>query len=183
VSARKSKPNPAPEPAADPQAERQRVAALFERAKRGDESALTGFLDALADPDTLTVYGDIAHYAKLTLLQQIAKDNEPTKLAVAIKMERIRISLVGRDPSPLEGLLADRVVMCWLHLHTLEMNWGTGEGLRPAEAARHQRSLSRAHTRYLAALKTLAIVQRLAVPVLEARLRDYRPATAAVGAD
>jgi hypothetical protein len=144
---------------------------------------MPAFMDALRDPDTLDQYGDVALYAKLSLLRQICGDNQATRNAILFKMAKIRLDLVGPDPSPLEGLLADRVVLGWLHVHTLEMTYGDGSGLRPAEAGRHQRALSRAHTRYLAALKTLAVVQRLAVPVLQARLREFRPATAAVGAD
>jgi hypothetical protein len=143
------------------------VAALFERARRGDESVLPAVREALRDPDTLEVYGNLAAHARVVLLRQLAGQDFATQNAVVWRMERLRAELAGPDPAPLEALAVDRVVTSWLHVHALETRYGDGSGLPPAGAAHRQRSLSRAHARYLAALKALAVVRRLALPVVQ----------------
>src|SRR5688500_2823935 len=91
VAGRKHEPEQGP--VADPVDERERVAALFERAKRGDQAAMPAFLDALRDPDTLDTYGDVALYAQLALLKQLCGENDATRNAVAMKMAKIRLDL------------------------------------------------------------------------------------------
>jgi hypothetical protein len=150
------------------------VAALFERARRGDESVLPAVREALRDPETLEVYGNLALHTRYVLLRQIGGEDLGSRSAVAWKMEKLRADLAGPDPTPLESLGVDRVVTSWLHVHALEMRYGDGSGLPPAEAAHHQRSLSRAHARYLNALKALAVIRRLAAPALQVNVARTR---------
>jgi hypothetical protein len=159
------------------------VADLFARARRGDESALPQVREALQDRETVADYGDLARHAQVALLAQLAGQDLGTQMAVASEMEYIRHDLAGRDPTPLEALLVDRVLTCWLHVHLLERRHGDGSGLGRAEAGHYQRSLSRAHTRYVISLKALAVVQRLAVPVLAGRVRVTPPPAGAIGDD
>jgi hypothetical protein len=140
------------------------VAALFERARGGDEAALNAFVEALQDPVVRETYGNVALHARWALLGQIAGADPATRGAVVCKMTELQFQLAGPNPTVLEALAADRAVTAWLHVHALEMRYGDGSGLPPADAAHHQRCLSRANGRYLAALKALAVVRRLAVP-------------------
>ena len=84
------------------------------------------------------------------------------------KMEALRVELAG--PSPLERVLAERIVACWLHLYHLEMGYANKDSISLELAAHYQRSIDRAHKRYLSAIKTLAVVRKLAVPVLQVNI-------------
>jgi hypothetical protein len=58
------------------------------------------------------------------------------------------------------------VATCWLHLCHLEAVYA-GEGGRSRELGAYlQRCISSAQKRYLAAIRTLAVVRRLAVPTV-----------------
>jgi hypothetical protein len=70
------------------------------------------------------------------------------------KMEALRVELAG--PSPLERVLAERIVACWLHLYHLETIYGDKDRLPLELGSYYQRCLDRAHKRYLSAIKTLA---------------------------
>src|SRR5436305_237315 len=81
-------------------------------------------------------------------------------------------ALAGPARAPLERLLAERVALCWLRLHHAEM-WAArdearGVAVRLAEF--HDKHLTHAHRRFLSAVKTLATVRRLALPVLVAQI-------------
>src|SRR5262249_20062168 len=53
-------------------------------------------------------------------------------------------------PAPLERLLVDRVIACWLQLHHVELLLAQQSGnLKMAQLEYHQRSRDRAHKRYL----------------------------------
>jgi hypothetical protein len=67
--------------------------------------------------------------------------------------------------SPLEKLLIQRVVLCWLACHAAEveraerLQSGTSELLKAAD-----KRVDRAHTRFLSATKALASVRKLLAP-------------------
>jgi hypothetical protein len=86
------------------------------------------------------------------------------------KMDLLREELSGPNPTPLERLLVERVVASWLHLHHLEVAYAQKENMSLELGSYYQRSLSAAQKRYLAALKTLALVRKLAVPVLQVNI-------------
>jgi hypothetical protein len=78
----------------------------------------------------------------------------------------LRDELAGPNPTPLKRLLVERIVACWLHLHHLEAIYSGKESMSLDLGSYYQRSISSAQKRYLAAIKTLAVVRKLAVPVL-----------------
>jgi hypothetical protein len=86
-------------------------------------------------------------------------------------MRRLRADLAGVAPSPVERLLADRVALTWLHLHTAEALAVEREGqLTLAQLDYHGRRCERLHRQFLAAAKALALVRRLQVPALLAQI-------------
>jgi hypothetical protein len=72
--------------------------------------------------------------------------------------------LAGPAPTPLESLLVQRVLICWLRLHLAEFNAGICGTDTTTEA--FQRQLERANRLYLSSVKMLATVRRMAMPVL-----------------
>jgi hypothetical protein len=89
--------------------------------------------------------------------------------------------LTGPDPTPLETLLVDRIVLCWVHLHYVENVYVQSmHELSITQATFHQRRLSLAQSRYLAAIRTLAQVRRLQAPNVQVNIAEQQLNVAAI---
>jgi hypothetical protein len=149
----------------------EELLALTDRAQRGDRSTLPALRELLKNPAAVDVLGgDLARQAQLTLIDKFSGKNLLFKESLTRKLELLRDELGGAPPTPLERLLVDRVVACWLHLHHLEIGYSAKEGMSLDLGAYYQRCLSSAQKRYLSAIKTLALVRKLAVPVLQVNI-------------
>jgi hypothetical protein len=148
--------------------------ALVARARQGDRSTLPGLRKMLEDPAAIQqLCGDLAQQVEVSLLGRFDPIDLAMQLALRQKLALLRAELGGPSPSPLERVLADRAVTCWMYLHTLELDFVKQErklGIRQSEY--FQKALDGAQKRFLAALKTLATVRRLALPVLQVNLAD-----------
>jgi hypothetical protein len=114
--------------------------------------------------------GDMSRHAENTLIGKLAGKDVAVREGLRCKMEALRAELAGPTPTPLERLLVQRNVACWLHLYNLEMTYNSKDGMSLELAAHYQRCIDRAHKRYLSAIKTLAVVRKLAVPVLQVNI-------------
>jgi hypothetical protein len=72
--------------------------------------------------------------------------------------------VAGETPSPLEQLLVDRVVVCWLQVSYYDSLIAQTCDSTPARFRLLQQHHDGAHRRYLAAIKTLATVRKLLTP-------------------
>jgi hypothetical protein len=115
--------------------------------------------------------GDLARQAELSLIRAAAGQNVAWREALARKLQLLRAELAGPEPAPLERLLVERVAACWLQLHHSDILLAQQAGkLTLSQAEYHQRTRDRAHNRYLSAIKALALVRRLALPVLQVNI-------------
>src|SRR5262245_53393302 len=116
--------------------------------------------------------GDLARQAQLTIIRNLSGENLLLSEAVPRKLDLLRAELAGPNPTPLERLLVERVGTDWLRLHQLELLFATKEraGMALELATFYQRSITSAQKRYLAAIKALAVVRKLAVPVLQVNI-------------
>ena len=145
--------------------------ALADRAQKGDETAMPALREFLKQPAYVDVFGgDLAKRAQLTIINRFSGQNLLFKESLTRKLDLLRDELAGPKPTPLEGLLVERIVACWLHLHHLEINYANKESMSLELGSYYQRSISSAQKRYLAAIKTLAVVRKLAVPVLQVNI-------------
>jgi hypothetical protein len=144
---------------------------LLERAQKGDKKAVPAIVELLKDPDTVDALGgNLARQAQLVLIDKFSSTNLLYKESLKRKTELLRSEVAGPNPTPLEKLLAERVVACWLHLNHLEMLYASKESMSLELGAYYQRSISTAHKRYLSAIKSLATVRKLALPVLQVNI-------------
>lgn len=141
---------------------------FLKRAERGDTSTLPALRKLLQDPAAVDLCGgNLARQAERSLIDKAAGQNLPFKEALTRKLELLREELAGPGSTPVERLLAERVVACWLQVQDADVRYAQAKDLPLDWGEYYQRRMDRAHRRYLSALKTLALVRKLAVPVLQ----------------
>lgn len=150
----------------------EELSALVGRAQEGDESAMPALRELFVErPEAVDLLGgDLAGKAQTALIGKYCGKNLLVKEALVRKLDALRAELLAAGGTPLERLLADRVVACWLHLHHLEAIYGRTENITLELGSYYQRCISASQKRYLSAIKTLATVRKLAVPVLQVNI-------------
>lgn len=146
-----------------------RLKTLAEQAKRGDRGAVPALRKVFdAIPGLWQWHGDLATQVEEAWMAAFIKQDEHLRECVSRRLKQLRREVGGPTPGPLERLLVERVAACWLVLHLSELAYAQKmrDGV-PWEASHHwQKMLDRLQRRYLAAIRTLALVRRLEVPVV-----------------
>lgn len=145
---------------------------LLARAKKGDKSTIPALRKLLMEPKWVDNFGgDLARETERYLVTTAAGENLPFKEALSRRLELMREELAGDNPTPLEKLLVERVALCWLTLHDVEMRWAQSRNNLTINQANHwQRRIDHSNKRYLTAIRTLALIRKLAVPVLQVNI-------------
>ena len=149
-----------------------RIDAATKRADRGDKNALA-VIGQVFDliPSVWEGYGDLAAAAENALVELWAPDSALTREGLRKKLAAMRTDLAGPEASPLERLLAERAVACWLQSYHADFAYARAlTELPPEEAEPYQRRQDRAARQYLKALRSLAEVRRLLVPMLQVNI-------------
>jgi hypothetical protein len=145
----------------------ERLQRLVERAEGGDEAALPELCAALdANPWVWQRYGDLSKQSQGAWLQLIAGRNLLLQESTRRKAEQLRAELAGPAPSPLERLLVERVVACWLQVHYADASYAQLKGNSPALHTAALRRQNAAQQRYLQAMRALATIRKLLRPGL-----------------
>ena len=150
--------------------EMEQLQEFLRRAHDGDEATLPVLKEMLKVPAIVEHCGNLAAHVEDTLVGKVAGQDLAVREGLRRKLASLRAELGGPAPTPLERLLVERIVACWLHLYHLEANYAGKDSMPLELATYYQRSLSAAHKRYLSAIKTLAVVRKLAVPVLQVNI-------------
>src|SRR6266508_4901468 len=124
---------------------------FLKRAQSGDASTLPALRKLLQDPASVDHFGgNLAEQAELSLIEAAAGKNLMFREALLRKLELMRAELAGPDPTPLERMLVERVVACWLQVQDADVRYAQGQqGCTFAQGEYHQRRMDRAHKRYL----------------------------------
>jgi hypothetical protein len=150
---------------------------IVARAETGDQEAFRQAKVVAATVPAL-LYSRPVHQATedqyLSLLG--GKDRLVTRYMLRQQVESLRGVLAGDSPSPLELLLVNRVVLCWLDSQHADVTLADklSQSLSLAQAEYHQRRAERAQRRYLEAIRTLATVRRLLQPVMQVNIADQQ---------
>jgi hypothetical protein len=143
---------------------------LLQRAQKGDKTVLPQIREVLASPEVTDALGNLSRRAEGTIVEQICGSNLAMQEGLAKKLTEMRAELNGPDPSPLERHLVERVVLCWLAVHDAELRAAVMAALAPNAADAWQRRIDAAHKRHLSAIRTLATVRKLAMPIIVGQL-------------
>jgi hypothetical protein len=121
--------------------------------------------------------GNLAKRTEQALVSAVAGKDLAVREALTYKLDLLRQEMAGPTPTPLERLLVERVVACWLQVQYADIRLAQQEReLNLSQAECHQRSRDRARRRFLTAVRTLALVRLLALPVLVQQINVWLPA-------
>lgn len=155
---------PVPKPADD-------LDRLLARARKGDRTALPAVRELLRNPAAVAALGgELAELAERSFVQAMSPDDLAFREAVARKLQLLKAELLGADPSPVDRLLVERVAACWLQVQDADVRAAQATGQSPKWFELYQRRMELANRRFLAAVKTLAQVRKLALPVLQVNI-------------
>jgi hypothetical protein len=144
---------------------------LRRRAERGDADALWDLTYLHHDLDHLAVdEGDLQAQAERAVIE-LATTRFDNDAALSSHLAHMRLDLDGPAPSAVDRVLVDRVVTCWLFLSYLDARFADAFKEGDVAAQKHlERLVDGANGRYLSALRTLAQVRRLLVPVVQVNM-------------
>lgn len=126
----------------------------------------------------MEIAGNIADkLEESTLNAMLGDQHEGTRLVLLKKLNQMRAELGWNALQKLERILIERVCQTWLYLHWLELA-DTHSKNRPTELVKHEAErFERAERRHLRAVKMLATVRKMALPLrieLKAELTESK---------
>jgi len=147
------------------------IAELLRRAEQGDQKVLPIMRKLMKDfPAVAEEAGNLALVVKSALLDASAGDHLFLREAQEQRMRLLTKELAGPNPTRLERLLAERIVLCGLQLHIAEYRSARADSIPITQADYHQRCIDRAQKRYFSAIKTLAQIRKLGLPALQVNI-------------
>ena len=113
------------------------------------------------------------------MIDEITKNKDlASKELLRHQLESMRIEVAGENPSPLERLLAERVVATWLQVQLFEGLYAVGmKNETLSQGDYRQKRLDRAHRRHLSAVRTLAQMRKLG-PAVQINIAEKQINTA-----
>ncbi len=150
-----------PDPTKLTTAENQ-IRAVLERARSGDSSALPAIRKALDDhPEIWEQYGALTTRVHRSWIELIGGTDLALKESLTRQLESMRGRLAGADPSPLESLLVERILACWLQSSYADTAAARSHGLSLKQIKFTTKRQEIAHRSYLSAIATLAMTRKL----------------------
>lgn len=141
---------------------------VLERAKKGDRSVLPQIRELIdAFPSMVDELGDFTQMAQSAMLNNMDGGSVLTREAEERKLVALTEEISGPNPTTLEKLLADQIVLCWQHVRYIEIKYAQARDYTFKHGEYFQRCMDRAQRRYLNAIKTLAQVCKLQLPTIQ----------------
>ncbi len=149
----------------------QELRALSKRAENGDQDAKKELRHKLreASPAVIARASDVGRKAQNLLISTISAGDPLTQDALSVRLDMMREEIAGENPTPLEVLLTERVVSCWVlvelfdALMSAQLWRDAPPGMRssPSYLKHMIRWQESANRRYLAAIRELVRVRKL----------------------
>jgi hypothetical protein len=141
---------------------------LADKAEGGEDGARLELRRRLREetPEVVARCSDSARSYRRLLAERSSGGNPLRKEAISERAGRMALELAGENPTPLEVLLSERVASLWVLVELQEALMAAWyyKATSPAFVLQMARLQESAHRRYLAAIKTLAQVQKLQGP-------------------
>ncbi len=157
-----------------------RLRDLVGRADKGDAKAVPAIREILDEsPDLAWRLRNIGKLAERLFVSKMTREEDAAaKEMMEHQLESMRSEIAGEDPSPLELLLAERIVATWLQVQLFEGHYASGLGKHTlAQGNYYQKHLDRAHGRHLSAVRTLAQIRKIG-PAVQINIAEKQINTA-----
>lgn len=144
----------------------EKLRGLLGKAEKGDEDAVPEIRQILDErPDLAWQFVDVAQVAEEALIEKMTGEEDlAVKEIMRWQLKAMREEIAGENPSPLERLLAERVVATWLQIQLFEGLYASGMSKRSmtiAQGSYHQKRLDQTYRRHLSAIRALAQMRKL----------------------
>ena len=156
----KSPPSPAPRPG------KPEIEKLVRLAESGEPKALECLRRVMneipaVDRALMDAVGDVAALARDALINNATGGGGAVLSSELMrrKMDELRAELAGPNPSPLERLLAERVVLCWFDVNDSDRRF--------VASADRQSRRDGSNRRFLEACRALAAIRKLGLPAIQ----------------
>ncbi len=161
------------------------ITAIIERAQTGDEEAMPALREILDDVPSIrdALGADLQRTVEHAISKSLGgEENLAFQEGLKRKLAAMREELEGPLPSPTERLLVDRAIACWLQVEEADLRYASSVGSCTLEQSNfYQKRQDRAHRRFLTAMKTLATVRKLALPMLQVNIGKNQVNMASAG--
>jgi hypothetical protein len=149
----------------EPEKTVEKLRDLLRLAKKGQEDAMPKIRQILGEhPDLAWRFVHLAHMAEDILIGKVTREGDlATRERFRCQLEAMREEIAGENPSPLERLLAERIVATWLQIQLFEGLYASGmsKGMTIAQGGYHQKRLDQTYRRHLSAIRALAQMRKL----------------------
>jgi hypothetical protein len=146
---------------------------FYKRIEAGDPSTLPAVREALKNEHMRELLS-LGYILQNALARQMFHNHTLASEAVMQELKILHSELAGPSPSPLERVLVQRAVICWLWMQDADLRYANARqqegGLDLDLHEAHQRRQDRAHRRFLSAVRTLALVRKLALPAVQVNI-------------
>jgi hypothetical protein len=148
------------------------TADVSDLAARGDRSVLPVVRQYLDNPAAVALWGDLGRSTFTRWVKLHARNDLLVEEAMLRRAQALREGLAGPNPTALDALLAERVILAWVSLTVLE-EWQSKivEGFIKKGASNPDallgffpKHIDHAHRQLMAACRTLAKVRRAKLP-------------------
>ncbi len=143
---------------------------LSDKAANGDKKARGELRWVLREsgPEVVREASELARKGQWALIKTAAGGKALAEEALTLRLDTMRSEIAGLDPSPLEVLLAEKIVSVWILAEALEMLLSAQLTALPKSQRMSHSFLKfylgwqeQAHRRLLSAIRELARVRRL----------------------
>lgn len=153
-------------------------ASIVKRAEQGEKEAKLELQRRVAEGRAWnTPFGNVGALAEWALVNAFCeskgKVDVEREACMNHKIKVMKVELLGEDPSPLERILVDRIVLCWMQANLTTVMDVCSDKLNARSAAEYQnKRQERSHRLFLSAVKALAQVRRLQAPSVQVNIAE-----------
>ena len=163
------------------------IASLMASCRAGDREALVQLqaqdgTGAVLIDRTLTGLYDLAGSIEQKMIEGIHPQDLLGQEGIRRHVAVLRTELAGPEPSPLECLLVDRIVVAWLEVKRQDGFMAQFQETSFKQGEYYQRRHERAEKRFHQACKSLAQIRRLQGPMVQLNVADKQINVVAPGA-
>jgi hypothetical protein len=158
----------------------ERLNDLTKKALKGNRKVVPEIRQILErNPELAWRLANLANAAERLLIGKVTEEKDlATEEILEHQLDLMRQEVAGENASPLERLLAERVVVTWLQVQLFEaLYFRDLHNLTLHQANYYQKRIDRAHRNHLSAIRTLAQIRKLG-PALQINIGEKQINTA-----